>query len=81
MPDDRTAFNYFQLYFMNAHLYVPVIDIPLFYQQWYTNREAISPLILEAIFAVAGRLANEPTQGQQWLALISSGFSSGSTRA
>jgi hypothetical protein len=77
MPDDQTALDYFRLYFMDAHPYVPVIDIALFYQQWRTNREAISPLILEAIFAVAGRLANEPTQGQQWLALISSGFSSG----
>ncbi|RAL60471.1 hypothetical protein DID88_000246 [Monilinia fructigena] len=38
---------------------------------WHTNRDAISPLILEAIFAIAGRLDDEPSQGHQWLALAS----------
>jgi hypothetical protein len=74
MPDDETALHYFDMYFMNVHPYVPVINKALFYQQWHTNREAISPLILEAIFAIAGRLADEPAQGQQWLALASSEF-------
>ena len=76
MPDDETALHYFDMYFANVHPYVPVISKPLFYQQWHTNRDAISPLILEAIFAIAGRLADEPAQGQQWLALASSEFSS-----
>lgn len=76
MPDDETALHYFDIYFINVHPYVPVINKALFYQQWHTNREAISPLILEAIFAIAGRLADEPAQGQQWLALASSEFSS-----
>lgn len=71
MPDDETALHYFDMYFANVHPYVPVISKPLFYQQWHTNRDAISPLILEAIFAIAGRLADEPAQGQQWLALAS----------
>jgi hypothetical protein len=57
MPHDETALHYFDMYFINAHPYVPVINKALFYQQWHTNREAISPLILEAIFAIAGRLA------------------------
>jgi hypothetical protein len=71
MPDDETALNYFDLYFTHVHPYVPVLCKTVFYQQWNTDREAISPLILEAIFAMGGRLAEEPTEGQQWLALAS----------
>jgi hypothetical protein len=69
MPDEETVVHYFDLYFTNVHPYVPVLDKAQFYQQWTTNRESISPLILEAVFAIAGRLADEPAQGQQWLAL------------
>lgn len=71
MPDDETALSYFDLYFTHVHPYVPVLCKTVFYQQWNTDREAISPLILEAIFAMGGRLAEEPTEGQQWLALAS----------
>ncbi|KAL6353999.1 hypothetical protein LRP88_12689 [Fusarium phalaenopsidis] len=71
MPDDETALRYFDLYFDNVHPYVPVLCKTAFYQQWNTDREAISPLILEAIFAIGGRLAEEPTKSQQWLALAS----------
>jgi hypothetical protein len=69
MPDDDTVLHYLDLYFANAHPYVPVLDKTYFYHQWHNNRESISPLLLEAIFAIAGRLADEPAQGQQWLAL------------
>ncbi|PVH76410.1 hypothetical protein DL98DRAFT_551174 [Cadophora sp. DSE1049] len=71
MPDEQTVMEYFDMYFMNVHPYVPVLNKSLFYQQWHTNRDSISPLILEAIFAIAGRLADEPSQGHQWLALAS----------
>ena len=77
MPDEETCLHYFNLYFMNVHTYVPVLNKTLFYQQWHTNREAISPLILEAIFAISGRLADEPTQGHQWLSLASSTYFGG----
>jgi hypothetical protein len=73
MPDDETAMRYFDLYFDNVHPYVPVLCRTTLYQQWNTDRESISPLILEAIFAIGGRLADEPTDNsQQWLALASS---------
>ena len=72
MPDEATILHYFDMYFANVHPYVPVLNKTLFYHQWQTNRDAISPLILEAIFAIAGRLADEPAQGHQWLALASS---------
>lgn len=71
MPDDETAMQYFELYFENIHPFVPVLYKPHFYHQWKTARETISPLILEAIFAIGGRLAEEPAMGQQWLALAS----------
>lgn len=72
LPDEQTILHYFDMYFTNVHPYVPVLNKSLFYQQWHTNRDAISPLILEAIFAIAGRLDDEPTQGHQWLSLASS---------
>jgi len=71
MPDYETALHYFDLYFTQVHPWVPVLSKPLFYHQWNTNRDAISPLILEAVFAIGGRLADEPCQGAQWLALAS----------
>lgn len=74
MPDEETALHYFNLFFTHVHPYVPVLNEPAFYQQWQTARESISPLILEAIFAIGGRLAEDPTEGQQWLALASSKF-------
>ncbi|EPE36032.1 Zn2/Cys6 DNA-binding protein [Glarea lozoyensis ATCC 20868] len=44
-----------------------------YFDMYFANvhPDAISPLILEAIFAIAGRLADEPAQGHQWLALAS----------
>ena len=71
MPDDETVLHYFDLYFTHVHPYVPVLNKALFYQQWNQNRSTISPLILEAIFAIGGRLAEDPGEGQQWLALAS----------
>ncbi|PHH83873.1 hypothetical protein CDD83_2884 [Cordyceps sp. RAO-2017] len=71
MPDDASALHYFDLYFHHVHPYVPVLDKSQFYHQWSTARETISPLILEALFAIGGRLAEDPAQGQQWLALAS----------
>ncbi|KAI1259498.1 fungal-specific transcription factor domain-containing protein [Xylariaceae sp. FL1019] len=71
MPEEDTILQYFDLYFTHIHPYVPVLNKTQLYQQWNTNRESVSPLLLEAIFAVAGRLADEPAQGQQWIALAS----------
>lgn len=72
MPDEETALHYFDVFFSDVHPYVPVLDRSTFYRQWQTNREAISPLILEALFALAGRIVDEPGEGQQWLALATS---------
>lgn len=72
MPDEDVALHYFDLFFLHVHPYVPVLNKQLFYQQWNTDRDSISPLILEALFAIGGRLAEDPTEGQQWLALASS---------
>ena len=74
MPDEQQAMEYLNIFFMNIHPYVPVISKSYFYQQWQTNRGSISPLLLEAIFACAGRTSADPAQGAQWLALASSKF-------
>ena len=71
MPSDEQCLAYFDTFFTHVHPYVPVISKPYFYEQWRTNRKSISPLILEAIFACAGRMSEDPTRGAQWLALAS----------
>ena len=72
MPPEDQAMDYFEIFFTNIHPYVPVINQSYFYQQWHTDRQSISPLMLEAIFACAGRMSDDPAQGAQWLALASS---------
>lgn len=72
MPDDETIHQYLDVFFTHVHPYVPVLDRASFYRQWQTDRESVSPLVLEAIFALAGRIVDDPTEGQQWLALATS---------
>ncbi|KAL5614957.1 hypothetical protein BROUX41_005025 [Berkeleyomyces rouxiae] len=69
MPAEETSLHYFDLYFTHIHPYLPVLSKPDFYNQWHTNRTSISPLILEVLFAFGSRLADEASQGQQWLSL------------
>lgn len=76
MPDEPDALSYIEAFFTHVHPYVPVLNKAMFYHQWHTSRESISPLILEAIFALGGRLRDDPSDGQQWLALASSTSSS-----
>lgn len=72
MPDDETILHYFDVFFTHVHPYVPVLDRATFYRQWHTDRDSVSPLVLEAIFALAGRIVDDPGEGQQWLALATS---------
>ncbi|KAL9003934.1 MAG: hypothetical protein Q9188_003228 [Gyalolechia gomerana] len=69
MPSEEQCLEWFDIFFTHIHPYVPVLSKPHFYQQWRTKRQSISPLILEAIFACAGPMSNDPTKGAQWLAL------------
>ena len=71
MPDTQQAMEYFDIFFTNIHPYVPVVSKSYFYHQWQNNPQSISPLLLEAIFACAGRTSSDPAQGSQWLALAS----------
>ncbi len=72
MPSEEEAMQAFGTYFANVHPYVPVLNRSDFYHQWRHDPASISPLILEAIFANAGRLSDDPAQGAQWLALANS---------
>ncbi|KAI9934394.1 hypothetical protein MW887_000008 [Aspergillus wentii] len=69
MPSDDEVMNYFKIYFNDIHPYLPVVHRSNMYYQWQNDRSSISPLLLEALFACAGRLSDEPAQGAQWLAL------------
>ena len=72
MPSDQQAMQYFQYFFENIHPYVPVLNQQSFYHQWNTNRDLISPFVLEGVFACAAFMMNDHSQGQKWLALASS---------
>lgn len=74
MPEEDDALKYIDAFFTRVHPYVPVLNKALFYHQWHASRESISPLILEAIFALGGRLENEAADGQTWLALATRKF-------
>jgi hypothetical protein len=72
MPSEDDAAHFFKIFFADVHAYVPVVNRRYFYQQWQTDRSSISPLLLEAMLACAGRLSDDPAQGAQWLALANS---------
>lgn len=72
MPADDDVMNYFKIYFYEIHPYVPVIPRAHLYYQWQNDRGSISPLLLESLFACAGRLSDDPSEGAQWLALANS---------
>ncbi|KAF7713227.1 Fungal Zn(2)-Cys(6) binuclear cluster domain-containing protein [Penicillium ucsense] len=69
MPDDEDVMTYFKIYFDDIHPYIPVVPRAHLYYQWQNDRNSISPLLLEALFACAGRLSDEPSEGAQWLAM------------
>ncbi|KAI9842384.1 MAG: hypothetical protein M1837_007304 [Sclerophora amabilis] len=69
MPSEDLAMHYFSRYFADIHPYVPVINREEFYCQWSTDRESISPLLLESIFCCAARISDDPSQSDKWLAL------------
>lgn len=76
MPPDETALGYFDYFFKNVHPYVPVIDRKLFYEQWQNRRDAMSPLLLEAVFACSTLMIGDHAQGNKWLALAASKLNS-----
>ena len=72
MPPEEEVMSYFKTYFNDIHPYIPVVHRSHLYYQWQNDRRSISPLLLEALFACAGRSSDEPAQGAQWLALANS---------
>jgi len=72
MPSQEDALRYFQTFFRDVHPYAPVLCRKQFYYQWHRDKTSISPLVLEAVFACAGRMSDDPAKGAQWLALANS---------
>lgn len=72
MPSEGDAAHFLKIFFCDVHPYVPVVNRNHFYNQWQSERNSISPLLLEAMLACAGRLSDDPSQGAQWLALANS---------
>jgi len=75
MPSDEDAYQCFNYFFLNIHPYVPVLDRTHFYRQYQTDRNAISPLILEGIFACTSQITQpQSIGGSKWLALSTSKY-------
>lgn len=79
MPNDDQAMRYFQYFFEHIHPYVPVVNPPLFYQKWASDRASISPLVLEGIFACSSLAMQQMDVGNRWLALALSKHGIGAT--
>ncbi|KAF3113990.1 hypothetical protein TWF569_010299 [Orbilia oligospora] len=71
MPSDEEALALFDIFFTDVHPYLPVVNKNAFYRQWHGTRHSISPLLLEAILACAGRISNNPKVGLKWLNMAS----------
>ena len=71
MPTEERALDYFGYFFDYIHPYVPVLNRGVFYEQWHRNRSAISPLILEGIFACVSQYLEDPIEVRRWIALAS----------
>ncbi|KAK5088504.1 hypothetical protein LTR05_002724 [Lithohypha guttulata] len=69
MPTNEEASKAFQEFFRHVHPYAPVLCRNHFLRQWQQDRGSISPLLLEAVFACAGQVSDDPAGGSQWLAL------------
>ncbi|KAI5288453.1 hypothetical protein KEM55_009087, partial [Ascosphaera atra] len=72
LPEESLALTYFDVFFTNIHPYIPVVHRASFYAAWQNDRDSISPLLLEAVFACAARFIDTPDGGDdsaKWLAL------------
>lgn len=75
-PSESDASEMLTIFFEHCHPYIPIVNKAIFLQQWRSNsREQISPLLIEAIFACAGRLMTDPSIGLRWIARASSKWS------
>jgi hypothetical protein len=72
MPSDALALEYFNCFFTNVHPFMPVLCQNEFYHRWNTNRDSLSPLLLEAMFACATALLKRTNESSRWLALAAS---------
>ncbi|KAI5780667.1 fungal-specific transcription factor domain-containing protein [Peziza echinospora] len=69
MPSEEEAADLFDIYFRDVHPYLPIVNKSSLLRQWNSSRESISPLLLETIFATAGRISPEPTTGLKWISM------------
>lgn len=74
MPTNDEAAEMFSIFFNHIHPYIPIVNKAAFCRLWETQREQISPLLLETIFACAGRLTTQPQRGLKWIAMATSPY-------
>jgi hypothetical protein len=72
MPSNEEAAEMFSIFFNHIHPYIPIVNKAAFFRLWDTARDQISPLLLETIFACAGRLTTQPAKGLKWIAMATS---------
>lgn len=72
MPPDAQALEFFEYFFAHIHPFVPVLCQFDFYRSWHQDRDSISPLILEAIFACVTAMLGQHLDSSKWIALAKS---------
>ena len=80
MPSESQALEYFEYFFTNIHPFVPVLCQAEFYRLWNTNRDALSPLVLEGIFACTTAMLQQPHESLKWMALSKGEYTISQTR-
>jgi hypothetical protein len=72
MPSEQRALDYFEYFFAHIHPLTPVLCQAEFYRLWNTNRDSLSTLLLEGMFACVTAMLNQPHESSKWLALATS---------
>jgi len=69
MPPEEVVQGRLKYFFEHCHPYLPIMVPMEMYSQWANDREDISPLVLEGIFACCGYCSGDHLEGDKWRAM------------
>lgn len=69
MPPEEVVQKRLEYFFEHCHPYLPLMVPSEMYSQWADNKDSISPLVLEGIFACCGYCSGDHAEGDRWRAL------------
>jgi len=69
MPPEEVVHHRLDYFFEHCHPYLPLMVPAEMYAQWANDRDNISPLVLEGIFACCGYCSGDDQEGDRWRAM------------